>query len=71
MSASVRSKVLAGTEYLGVAPRVVECAKDVPIDQADLSLHPDRMDLEKIGDLKTRWGLGASVDRLIAVMRGL
>jgi 5'-3' exonuclease len=71
LSPSVRAKVLAGVDYLAVAPRVVECATDVPLEDLDLAIHPDRLDLEAIGELRERWGLGASTDRLLAVIRGL
>lgn len=71
MSGSMRMKILAGLDYLAVAPDVVACAKDVPLEELDLNLHPDLIDLPTLNALKERWGLGASVDRLIAVMRGL
>lgn len=71
MSAAVRARLLAGLDYLAVAPRVVECARDVPLDGVDLDMHPDRMDLQAIATLKEHWALGASVDRLLAVLRGL
>lgn len=71
LSASVRSKIIAGLDYLAVAPRVVECARDVPLDHLDLAIHPDRVDLTEVSRLKAHWGLGASVDRLLAVIRGL
>lgn len=71
LSASVRAKLLAGIEYLAIAPRVVECATDVPLGPDDLRLHPERMDEARINELKGFWGLGASSDRLVAVLRGL
>jgi 5'-3' exonuclease len=71
MSGSIRKKIIDGADYLAVAPRVVECARDVPLDDLDLTLHTDQIDTQVLGELKDRWGLGASVDRLISVMRGL
>jgi 5'-3' exonuclease len=71
MSGSMRKKIIDGTEYLAVAPRVVECARDVPLEEMDLTLHTDRIDTSALANLKERWGLGASVDRLISVMKGL
>lgn len=71
MSASLRQKIVEGIPYLAVAPRVVECARDVPLKSEDLTLHSDRIDTTALADLKERWGLGASVERLVSVMRGL
>lgn len=71
MPGSVRAKIRAGADYLAVAPRVVECATDVALPNEDLRLHADRIDAGRLSDLKQHWGLGASVDRLTAVLKGL
>lgn len=70
LTASVRKKLVEGEEYLKVAPDVVRCATDVPLDNIDLQLHPDRIDRENVKKLKQRWGLGVSIDRLISVLEG-
>lgn len=70
LSPSVRKKIVEGEEYLKIAPDVVRCATDVPLDDLDLRIHPERIDREKVVELKKRWGLGVSMDRLISVLEG-
>lgn len=71
ISPAVRAKLLAGTEYLKVAPEVVQCARDVPLPELDLRIHPEKIDHEHIALLRKRWALGASIDRMLAVLEGV
>ena len=70
MTPAVRKKLLEGQEYLKVAPDVVRCARDVPLEDLDLGIHPDKIDRTQVKKLKEYWGLGVSMDRMIAVLEG-
>lgn len=69
LSASVRAKLAAATDYLKVAPAVVNVVRDLglpTLEEAGARLHPvvgdPRADLER---LATEWNLGGSVKRLL------
>ena len=61
-------KILEGQEYLGIAPTLVQCARDVNLPQIDLSLPKKPSDLTEIYALQKQYGLGASIDRMIAAL---
>jgi 5'-3' exonuclease len=72
LSASVRSKLAAATDYLAVAPAVVRVVRDRELPtlvQAGAQLHPvagtARAELE---GLATEWNLGGSVRRLLEAL---
>jgi 5'-3' exonuclease len=60
MSASVRAKVLAGSNYLAVAPTVVEVVRDLPLTTPDALL---RAQPEPPAEFLTRWNLGSAFER--------
>jgi 5'-3' exonuclease len=63
---ALAKKIIAGEEYLKIAPTLVHCAKDVAIPKMDIALPKKPADLSLIYQMKEEYGLGASVDRLIA-----
>jgi 5'-3' exonuclease len=72
LSASVRSKITAASDYLDVAPTVVTVVRDLDLPtpaQAGALLQPvpetSRVELEK---LSSEWNLGGSVTRLLAAL---
>ncbi|MEI6867076.1 MAG: 5'-3' exonuclease [Actinomycetes bacterium] len=68
LTPNLRKKLLDSAEYAAIAPKLVHCALDVPLPKMDLSL-PKRPDsLDEIYQYQTDYGLGASVDRLIAAL---
>ena len=69
LSPNLIKKILEGQEYLKIAPTLVQCARDVSLPQIDLSLPKRPKDLSKIYALQKQYGLGASVDRMIAALR--
>ncbi|MQA13549.1 MAG: flap endonuclease [Pseudonocardiaceae bacterium] len=71
LAPAVRAKLTAARDYLTAAPAVVRVATDaeVHVDRGD-ALPPASCDLEALAALQRRWGLGASVDRLTAALRG-
>lgn len=67
LPAPIQKKILAGLDYLERAPRVVACAIDVPIPDIDLK-RPEEWDIAHMKTLQKEFGLGASVDRLLAAL---
>jgi 5'-3' exonuclease len=68
LSPSLAKKIIKGEEYLKIAPTLVHCARDVALPQLDISLPSKPADLSQIYQMRDRYGLGASVDRLIAAL---
>jgi 5'-3' exonuclease len=69
LSPALAKKIIAGTDYLKIAPTLVHCATDVALPKLDLAMPAAPSDLSKIYEMKERYGLGASVDRLIAALK--
>lgn len=65
---ALAKKIIAGEEYLKIAPILVHCARDVALPVMDLSLPKKPDDLSHIYQMKEEYGLGASVDRLISAL---
>jgi 5'-3' exonuclease len=65
---ALAKKIIAGEEYLKIAPTLVHCARDVALPKMELSLPSKPADLSQIYQMKEEYGLGASVDRLIAAL---
>ena len=61
-------KIIAGSEYLKIAPTVVQVARNVSLPRVDISVPKVPKDLSQIYKFKERYGLGASVDRLISAL---
>ena len=68
LPAALAKKIIAGTDYLKIAPTVVQVARNVALPQVDLSMPKAPSDLSEIYQFKERYGLGASVDRLISAL---
>ena len=72
LSAAVRSKLTAASDYLAVAPAVVRVARNLglpTLEEAGAQLHPvagdSRAELET---LATEWNLGGSVSRFLEAL---
>jgi 5'-3' exonuclease len=63
-----RPKVLAAIEYLRAAELVVRVACDVPLDAVDDRLPAAPKDPDALDWLVERWGIGSSVERVIAAL---
>ncbi|NDI07908.1 MAG: 5'-3' exonuclease [Actinobacteria bacterium] len=61
-------KILEGRDYLKIAPTLVQCARDVTLPYVDLELPKKPADLSSIYALQKQYGLGASIDRMIAAL---
>jgi 5'-3' exonuclease len=67
MSAAIRTKIRAAADYLAVTPRVVEVVRTLDIEPGDARIGPLSVARrERVDELATRWGLGASADRALA-----
>ncbi len=65
---ALAKKIIAGADYLKIAPTLVHCARDVAIPQMNIEMPKKPADLSKIYQMKEEYGLGASVDRLISAL---
>jgi 5'-3' exonuclease len=69
LTPNARKKLLESAEYARIAPKLVHCALDVPLPKLNIEL-PKRPDnLDEIYQYQKDYGLGASVDRLIAALQ--
>jgi 5'-3' exonuclease len=66
---TLAKRVLASKEYARIAPKLVNCALDVPIPSMSIDLPKKPNSLTKIKELQSEYGLGSSVDRLISALR--
>ena len=69
LTASLAKKIIDGVDYLKIAPTLVNCARDVAIPAMKIDMPDKPADLSEIYALKEKYGLGASVDRLISALR--
>ena len=68
LSAGLRKKIIEGQDYLAFAPKLVACATDVPLPKIDLQLPKKPKSMDDIKELQDKYGLGASIDRLISAL---
>jgi 5'-3' exonuclease len=61
----LRGRLAAATDYLGVAPKVVEVARDAPLPALDTRLPGAPVDTDRLLDLAERWGLAGPTRRLV------
>jgi 5'-3' exonuclease len=66
---ALAKKIIEGADYLKIAPTLVNCARDVALPKIDIAMPTKPADLSKIYEIKERYGLGASVDRLISALK--
>jgi 5'-3' exonuclease len=70
IAAGTRAKLRAARAYLEAAPAVVRVAVDAPVSRdRDDPLPATPADPAALIALQRRWGLGSSVDRLVAALR--
>ncbi|KIZ17672.1 5'-3' exonuclease [Streptomyces natalensis] len=65
-----RKRLLEARPYVEVAPKVVRVATDAPVPDADHTLPTEPADPEWLEALADRWGLGGSLQRLLATLHG-
>jgi len=64
----LRKRLIEGSEYIAIAPTLVHCALNVPLPKMELKVPRTPKDLSDIYAFKDKYGLGASVDRLISAL---
>lgn len=69
LTPNIRKKLIEGSEYIAIAPKVVHCALDVPLPQMNLRLPKRPESLDEIYQYRQDYGLGASIDRMIAALQ--
>lgn len=69
LTPALHKKIIAGSDYLAIAPTVVNCARNVPLPNLEIALPQAPQDLSKIYQIKDQYALGASVDRLISALK--
>lgn len=69
MAATLRGKLRAAGDYLSVAPKVVEVAKDIELPATETTLRPLPPDwAERARTLAATWGLTSPVERVLAAL---
>jgi 5'-3' exonuclease len=66
----LRAKLVAAADYLAVAPKVVEVARDVPVPDLDTTLPGAPVDADRLMELAQRWNLAGSTRRLVDAIAG-
>jgi len=69
LSPNLIKKIIEGQDYLKIAPTLVQCARDVRLPEINLSIPSRPADLSHIYSLQKEYGLGASIDRMIAALK--
>ena len=69
LTPNARKKLLESADYARIAPKLVHCALDVPLPKLNIDLPKRPNKLDEIYQYQKDYGLGASVDRLIAALQ--
>ena len=64
-----RKRILADIDYAKIADKLVKCALDVRLPDVDLKIPKTPHDTAYLQTMKSDYGLGASVDRLLAALQ--
>lgn len=68
LTPSQRRRLTEAGPYLDVAPKVVRVAGDVPLPDVATALPHEPRDAAELDALAARWGLGGSLQRLLATL---
>ncbi|MFZ2228395.1 MAG: 5'-3' exonuclease [Candidatus Nanopelagicaceae bacterium] len=69
LSPSLVKKILAGRDYLAIAPTLVQCATDISLPQISLELPKRPKDLKALRKLQEQYGLSTSIERMISALQ--
>ena len=69
LTPNARKKLLESADYARIAPKLVHCALDVPLPKLNIDLPKRPNNLDEIYQYQKDYGLGASIDRLIAALQ--
>jgi 5'-3' exonuclease len=62
-------KINESLDYAKIAPKLVQCAMDVPVPDMPMRLPSKPASMKNIIELQNEYGLGSSVDRLLSALR--
>ncbi|GAA4716170.1 5'-3' exonuclease [Nocardioides conyzicola] len=68
MGPGPRGKIKAAADYLAVAPQVVAVARDIDLGSPATRLPSEPVDLARVAELGTKWGIESPVQRLTEVL---
>jgi len=68
LTPALRKKLIEGSDYVAIAPKLVHCALDVPIPSMSIAMPTKPLDMSQIWQYKEQYGLGSSIDRMIAAL---
>ena len=68
MGPGPRGRIKAALDYLEVAPKVVAVARDIDLDDPDLTLPGSPADPEMLAAIAEQWGLNSPVRRLLETL---
>ena len=68
LTPALRKKLIEGSDYVAIAPKLVHCALDVPIPSMSITMPSKPLDMSQIWQFKEQYGLGSSIDRMIAAL---
>jgi 5'-3' exonuclease len=69
LSPAVRAKLLAASDYLAVAPAVVNVVRDLDLPSTDATIRP--LDAQQVAAARAfaeRWGLDSAMTRILAAL---
>ncbi|MDP1721252.1 MAG: 5'-3' exonuclease [Candidatus Nanopelagicaceae bacterium] len=69
LSPALVKKILAGRDYLAIAPTLVQCATDISLPQIPLELPKRPKDLKALKKLQEQYGLSTSIERMISALQ--
>ena len=68
LTPNLRKKIIESKKYAKIAPTLVNCAIDVSVPNINSELKKSNINISSIKSLQDKYGLGASVDRLLAAL---
>ena len=68
LTPALRKKLIEGSEYVAIAPKLVHCALDVPIPSMSIDMPKRPNSMEAIWQFKEEYGLGSSIDRMVSAL---
>jgi 5'-3' exonuclease len=69
LTPAIRRRLIEGSEYIAIAPKLVHCALDVPIPSMSIEMPRRPNSMETIWKYKEEYGLGSSIDRMVSALK--
>ena len=69
LTPAIRKKLIEGSAYVAIAPKLVHCALDVPIPSMSIEMPKPPNSMEVIWKYKDEYGLGSSIDRMVSALK--